>query len=158
MKVGLLCSALPGKQLRCTLSSLNLDMKERRYFGEMVGVGKKMLLWTWRPWEACVDTKQCFWWLPAFSLEAGILQRKISQCWALLSKHEISSLISCLTGHSIVSGNMTFFQVFTVPSMRGNFLGDTWALRRQEVEQPVTNNKSEMPAFERALLSLHRAL
>lgn len=79
----------------------------------------------------------------------------------LLYKYEIPLLISYLTGTFIISGIIQIYIyifVCTVPFTKESFLDDTWVLRRQEVEQSVTNNESEMPAFERALLSLHRVL
>lgn len=73
---------------------------------------------------------------------------------AFKTQNIITNFLPHWSLHCIREHNF-FSYVCTVPSVRRNFLGDTQALRRQEVEQSVTNNESEMPAFERALLSLH---
>lgn len=157
MKVGLLGSSFHSKQLLFTLY-LILVMEERCYLYKMLRAGRKILMWAWRPLRSVGRHQTGFSWLLALSLKAGWdLGKKNNSVLGIgfQTRNIITNFLSHWPLHCIRG---CFSHARTNPSMRENFLGDTWALWRQEVEQSVTNNESEMPAFERALLSLHREL
>lgn len=87
-----------------------------------------------------------------FAKESKLMLVIAFKTWNMITNFLPHWSLHCIREHNF------FSYVCTVPSMRGNFLGGTRELRRQEVEQSVTNYESEMPAFERALLSLNWAL
>lgn len=151
MKVGLLGSALLGKQLPCTLLLLNLVMKEWCYVWEMLRVGKALRS---LGRHQARDSVTCIF----LSLDCDFVKENKSvlgiafRTWNIITNFLPDWSLHCIRQHNLLS------YVCTVPSMRMNFVGGAWALQRQEVEQSVTNNETEMPAFERALLSLHQAL